>query len=61
MVVALADDHKVRFYRSANLRQWQAAGEFGPSGAITGEWECPICSSCRCATTTATIKKTAGC
>jgi fructan beta-fructosidase len=41
MVVALPNDHKVRFYRSANLRQWVAAGEFGPSGAVNGEWECP--------------------
>ena len=41
MVVALPNDHKVRFYRSANLRQWQAVGEFGPAGAVTGEWECP--------------------
>lgn len=41
MVVALPDQHKVRFYRSLNLRQWKLAGEFGPSGAIGGVWECP--------------------
>jgi fructan beta-fructosidase len=41
MVVALPNEHKVRFYRSANLRQWQPAGEFGPAGAVSGAWECP--------------------
>jgi fructan beta-fructosidase len=41
MVVALPDQHKVRFYRSKNLRQWELAGEFGPAGAISGVWECP--------------------
>jgi len=41
MVVALPEQHKVRFYRSKNLRQWEQAGEFGPSGAVGGAWECP--------------------
>jgi fructan beta-fructosidase len=41
MVVALSEQHKVRFYRSRNLRQWDLAGEFGPAGATGGEWECP--------------------
>ena len=41
MVVALPDQHKVRFYRSKNLRQWDLAGEFGPAGAVGGVWECP--------------------
>ena len=41
MVVALPTDHKVRFYRSKNLRQWELTGEFGPAGAIGGVWECP--------------------
>jgi sucrose-6-phosphate hydrolase SacC (GH32 family) len=41
MVVALPTLHKVRFYRSSNLRQWEQAGEFGPSGAVSGVWECP--------------------
>ena len=41
MVVSLADQHKVRFYRSKNLRQWEQAGEFGPAGATSGVWECP--------------------
>ena len=41
MVVSLPDQHKVRFYRSKNLRQWEPAGEFGPAGAVRGVWECP--------------------
>jgi sucrose-6-phosphate hydrolase SacC (GH32 family) len=41
MVAALPDQHKVRFYRSKNLRQWEQAGEFGPAGGVSGVWECP--------------------
>jgi len=41
MVVALSDQHKVRFYHSKNLRQWELGGEFGPAGATGGVWECP--------------------
>lgn len=41
MAVALPDQHKVRIYRSSNLRQWEQASEFGPAGAVSGVWECP--------------------
>ncbi|MGD0730321.1 MAG: glycoside hydrolase family 32 protein [Terracidiphilus sp.] len=41
MVVALPDKHKVRIYRSKNLKQWELASEFGPAGAVGGVWECP--------------------
>ena len=41
MVVALPAQHKLRFYRSKNLRQWEQASEFGPSGSVSGVWECP--------------------
>jgi sucrose-6-phosphate hydrolase SacC (GH32 family) len=41
MVVSLPVQHKLRFYRSPNLRQWELASEFGPAGAISGVWECP--------------------
>lgn len=41
MVVALPTQHKVRFYRSADLRKWDLASEFGPAGAVSGAWECP--------------------
>jgi fructan beta-fructosidase len=41
MVVALPVQHKLRIYRSRNLRQWELASEFGPAGAVSGVWECP--------------------
>jgi fructan beta-fructosidase len=41
MVVALSDQHKVRFYHSKNLREWTLGSEFGPAGAVGGVWECP--------------------
>ena len=41
MVVALPAQHKLRFYRSKNLRQWELASEFGPAGSVSGLWECP--------------------
>ena len=41
MVVALPTEHKLRIYRSKNLKQWEQTSEFGPAGAISGVWECP--------------------
>ncbi|MEO7212979.1 glycoside hydrolase family 32 protein [Mucilaginibacter sp.] len=41
MVVALAADRKIRFYSSANLKQWDFMSDFGPYGAVNGVWECP--------------------
>ncbi|MFL6447644.1 MAG: glycoside hydrolase family 32 protein [Bryobacteraceae bacterium] len=41
MAVSLPDDHKIRFYGSANLRSWQQLSDFGPAGAVSGQWECP--------------------
>jgi sucrose-6-phosphate hydrolase SacC (GH32 family) len=41
MAVSLPDDHKVRFYRSTDLKNWRQASEFGPAGATGGQWECP--------------------
>jgi fructan beta-fructosidase len=41
MVVSLATQRKVQFYRSKNLRQWELASEFGPAGSAAGVWECP--------------------
>jgi fructan beta-fructosidase len=41
MAVSLPDQHKIRFYRSKNFRQWELSSEFGPAGAISGIWECP--------------------
>ena len=41
MTVALAAEKKVHFYTSPNLKQWKYVGEFGPTGAAEGLWECP--------------------
>jgi sucrose-6-phosphate hydrolase SacC (GH32 family) len=41
MVVSMVSQHKVRFYRSKNLKQWELTGEFGPAGDVAGAWECP--------------------
>ncbi len=41
MAVALPNEHKVQFYGSANLKQWERLSEFGPAGASGGQWECP--------------------
>ncbi|HEY3741084.1 MAG TPA: glycoside hydrolase family 32 protein, partial [Bryobacteraceae bacterium] len=41
MVVALPNDHKIRFYKSPNLKAWDLLSEFGPAGATGGQWECP--------------------
>jgi fructan beta-fructosidase len=41
MVVALPGQHKLRIYRSSNLRNWELASEFGPAGSVFGVWECP--------------------
>ncbi len=41
MVVALANRHRIRFYASSNLRTWQFLQDFGPTGDVSGAWECP--------------------
>jgi len=41
MAVALPDDHKVAFYGSPDLKQWKHLSDFGPAGAVSGQWECP--------------------
>ena len=41
MTVSVSTEHKVRFYSSANLKEWTLLSEFGPAGAGTGIWECP--------------------
>lgn len=42
MVVALPKEHKVRFYSSSNLKDWEQLSEFGPQGYIDAAWECPF-------------------
>jgi sucrose-6-phosphate hydrolase SacC (GH32 family) len=41
MAVSLPNDHKIAIYGSPDLRQWERLSEFGPAGAIAGQWECP--------------------
>ena len=41
MAVALPREHKVRLYASPDLKQWTPLSDFGPTGATSGEWECP--------------------
>lgn len=42
MVVALAVDKKVSFYRSTDLKEWSHLSDFGPAGvAVKPNWECP--------------------
>jgi len=41
MTVSMSAEHKVRFYSSKNLKDWNLQSEFGPAGATGGVWECP--------------------
>ncbi|MGW7400947.1 GH32 C-terminal domain-containing protein [Streptomyces cyaneofuscatus] len=41
MTVSLSTEHKVQFYSSKNLKDWDLLSEFGPTGATGGVWECP--------------------
>ncbi len=41
MVVALPTEHKVRFYTSADLKEWELLSEFGNQGYTHAAWECP--------------------
>jgi fructan beta-fructosidase len=41
MVVSLPNDHKVAMYGSPDLKNWKPVSEFGPAGAVSGQWECP--------------------
>lgn len=41
MAVVLATEHRVRFYRSDDLRSWTHLSDFGPANAVGGVWEMP--------------------
>jgi len=41
MVVARSDLREMQFYSSPNLKDWTYLSSFGPTGSITGVWECP--------------------
>ena len=41
MSVVLPKERKVSFYSSDNLKEWLHLSDFGPAGAVDGDWECP--------------------
>ena len=41
MVLVKADEHKVSFYSSPNLKDWKFESDFGPVGDVSSVWECP--------------------
>ena len=41
MVVSKAEERRIQFYGSGNLKQWTLLGQFGPAGSTNGVWECP--------------------
>ncbi len=41
MAVSLPRERKIRFYASADLKHWTPLSDFGPAGAVDGDWECP--------------------
>jgi levanase/fructan beta-fructosidase len=41
MTIVLPKEQKASFYSSKNLIDWEHLSDFGPSGALEGDWECP--------------------
>ena len=41
MSVVLPKQRKVSFYSSDDLKEWRHLSDFGPVGAVDGDWECP--------------------
>jgi levanase/fructan beta-fructosidase len=41
MSVVKPKEQKVSFYISKNLKEWRYLSDFGPAGAVDGDWECP--------------------
>jgi levanase/fructan beta-fructosidase len=41
MTVVLPKERKVSFYSSKDLKNWAHLSDFGPVGAVDGDWECP--------------------
>jgi fructan beta-fructosidase len=41
MAVSLAEERKIRFYASSDLKAWNPLSDFGPAGYTQGQWECP--------------------
>jgi levanase/fructan beta-fructosidase len=42
MTVVLPAEHKARFYKSPDLKNWTLLSEFGPQGYTGAHWECPF-------------------
>ena len=41
MLLMLSAEHKVQFYASNNLKEWEHLSDFGPVGDTADVWECP--------------------
>lgn len=41
MSVSQPIEHQISFYASGNLKEWKHLSDFGPTGDISGVWECP--------------------
>ena len=41
MTVVLPKERKTSFYSSKDLKKWAHLSDFGPVGAVEGDWECP--------------------
>ena len=41
MTVALANDFKISFFSSSDLKSWTHLSNFGPAAEVGGVWECP--------------------
>jgi len=41
MLTVLANQHKIRFDASTDLKRWTYLSDFGPAGKTDGAWECP--------------------
>ncbi len=41
MAVSMADERRIVFYGSTDLKRWNELSSFGPAGKAEGQWECP--------------------
>jgi len=41
MVTVLANQQKILFFGSTDLKHWTRLSDFGPAGIVDNEWECP--------------------
>ena len=41
MAAVEANEHRVLFYKSSNLKNWEYLDDFTPANATGGQWECP--------------------